>query len=256
MTSREILILELTEQGFSDSYIGKKIGVSGSAIAQQRRKLGVIKDLDFQSKCQFKSFNYYSIFDSPIIYPLMGTLLGDGWLTKSSEFSYTGGIAHSIKQLDYLKYKVEILKPIITNNGVSKKKTKYQVLNGKEIFPSEVFIAKFKASPDLYRLHSILYKNGKKVITDEFLKYFNEMSLALFYFDDGYKQHKNGQTRAYQIVNYDLDYNSRVKFKEHLEKMNLNCTIQTNAFNFGKNSREKFREIIEKYAVDCVKYKI
>lgn len=251
------LLIELTNAGYSDSYIGKIANLTGSAIAHRRRKLGIVKDLAFQARCQFKSFNYYSIFESDLISPLIGTLLGDGWLTKSSEKSYTGGVSHSIKQFEYLEYKFEIFKPIVRKNKISSKITKHQILNGKDIFPAKIFSIRFKSSPDLYKLYSILYKNGKKVITDELLQYFNEHSLALFYFDDGYRVHRQGKTTEYRIVNYDLDYDSRIKFKQYLfNTMNIECIVHKNCFSFTKQNRDKLRIILEKYVVDCIRYKI
>lgn len=256
MTQREITIIDLTQKGYSDSYIAKLFNVTGSAIAQQRRKLGIIKSLEDQVNSQTKNFEYFNIFESDILPYLVGTLLGDGWLTKSSDNSYRGGIGHSEKQLCYLEYKRELLKPIVTNIGIYSKKTKKQILNGKIIKESEIFLLRFKSSSYLKQLYNILYYEGKKILTKEYLQFFNEASLALFYFDDGYKISYN-KSSAYKIVNYDLNIESRLLFKEFLfEKFGLTCSIQSNAFLFSKENAIKFKSIVEKYSVECVKYKL
>jgi|CXWK01.1.fsa_nt_gi hypothetical protein len=254
MDISETIIL-LTTQGYSDSYIAKLFNISSSNIAQRRRKLGIVKSVEDQKRSQALNFKYQNIFEMEEIYPLIGTLLGDGWLTKSSVNSYHGGVGHSPKQYCYLEYKYNLLKNIVTKGGILYKKTKGQHLNAYYIEPSELYYMGFKSSPYLYKLYQILYKNGKKVITEELLQYFSELSLALFYFDDGYKLTKGGL--SYRIVNYDFDHESRVVFKKFLkDKFDLECTIQKVAFSFSRGEAIKFRDIISKYAPECVLYKI
>lgn len=254
MNISETIIL-LTQQGYSDSYIAKLFNISSSNVAQRRRKLGIVKSLQDQKACQAKRFNYKNIFQMEEIFILVGTLLGDAWLTKSSVGSYKGGVGHSKKQYCYLEYKYKLLQSLITKAGIQYKKTKGQLLNGNYISPSELWFIQFKSSPYLYQLYNILYKNGKKIITEELLEYFSEISLALFYFDDGYKLTKG--SLSYRIVNYDIDKSSRIVFKEFLKnKFDLDCSLQKYAFSFTKENAVKLKAILSKYAPECLLYKI
>lgn len=254
------VLIDLTSKGYSDSYIGKLFNVGSSAVASQRRKLGIIKTQKEQNISHSRQYDYYNIFeDNDLMAALIGTLLGDGWLTKSGKGSksYRGGISHSTKQYCYLEYKKQLLSAIITNSGITSKLNKEQTLNGKKIAENTSCNITFKASPYLKELHSILYRNGKKVITDKLLEHFDVLSLALFYFDDGHKSINKSGLVYYRIANYDLDLKSRLKFQSFLlEKFNLNCKVYANCFEFFNKEGIKFINLIKEYAPECVQYKL
>lgn len=73
---------------------------------------------------------------------LIGTLLGDGWLTKASKTSYRGGISHCEKQLQYLEYKQEIFFEI--SNKIYKKDIKEITIKGKEVKDKVSYFFRFK----------------------------------------------------------------------------------------------------------------
>jgi recombination protein RecA len=104
---------------------------------------------------------------------VLGSLLGDGNL--SSNLRGRNGVrfrlGHGVKQLDYLDWKVSLL----GNIGVSRR------TNAK----SAVF-ADFTPLPELGELQRTVYLgDGKKTITEEYLKALTPLALAIWFMDDG-----------------------------------------------------------------------
>jgi hypothetical protein len=123
----------------------------------------------------------------PIKSILLGSLLGDGCLKiysgyKNAKFSFR----HSMVQKDYFYWKLvkmSALKEIQTETSffsgtVSQSKPDGFSKNSKLIFQSPV-------SQDLTTLHSIVCKNNKLNIRRSWLNSLSNLSLAVWWFDDG-----------------------------------------------------------------------
>jgi len=178
----------------------------------------------------------------------IGTLLGDAWLTKSSNNSYRGGFAHKEQNLDYIKYKYNLLQAHCTSirfKRIDKTKGNSQ------------YVVRFKANPEFKNLHKVLYKNGKKKITNNILKYFTEQSLALFYQDDGSKIKSKCNYFGYKIAMYGFDKESKKLFQDFLFlKWGLKTSISSDCLRLLKPSILKFKYLIKPYIVPSMLYKL
>ena len=102
---------------------------------------------------------------------LCGLVLGDGTVHKRGKRFQ---IQHSIKQLEYLKYKVSLLKEV----GFDLEIQTFECNGYQECrcgFSNDYFT----------RIRKWLYKTGKKVIKKEFLLRLTDREIALWYMDDG-----------------------------------------------------------------------
>lgn len=257
---RTEIVIELYNQGFSDREISEKTGFTKIVVGNVRRKAGHLKTLVEQDQQQAKLFDYYNIFeDLELMSALCGTLLGDGCLSKSSTRSARGTISHCIKQEEYLRYKELLLKSICTSIGVIKRKAKEKVLGKYLIKETDFFTLQLKSSPYLLELYEIFYPQGKKIFSPMIVPYLNELSLCLFYYDDGYK-HKNtwGLGFDYRITNYAFDSESKLLFQRWLkDKFGIHCGVDSNCFRIArKEDVLKFKSILTNYKVECMNYKI
>jgi hypothetical protein len=153
---------------------------------------------------------------------LSGMLLGDGCL------SYGGGanaflrIQHSEKQLDYLLYKSKLIEPFVKFSitkllprGPKNPNTNYALKTWRNKLFTEII--------------KIVYPNGKKTISFEWLEWLTDEGLAIWYMDDGcltksYSTNKSGIYRIYR----------------------RECILNTQGFSFEENQvlvellKEKF----------------
>lgn len=109
---------------------------------------------------------------------IIGASLGDGSLNRrhSYENVCSFSVSHSEKQLEYLEWKVSLLKPILN----SKAKIHSGINNcGSKYFSWEAGCSKY------VHLYNALYINKKKTFSCDILKHLGIRELALFWCDDG-----------------------------------------------------------------------
>lgn len=148
---------------------------------------------------------------------LIGLILGDGSMTKQNVLY----IRHGGRQLDYVNEKVYFLKnfikPISLRSSIDKAGYTYRYA--------------YFNDDKLSYFYNIIYKNGKKVITEELINNFDKISLSFFYMDDGCLS-----LRKY--INKDGNWTGNYKSKE--------IYLCTHSFNldeakiFIKMLRDKF----------------
>ncbi|MBL7155493.1 MAG: hypothetical protein ISS88_03290 [Candidatus Portnoybacteria bacterium] len=116
---------------------------------------------------------------------LIGMILGDGSMMQPNMLY----IRHGGKQLDYVDEKVcflkNYIKPTSLRSAADKQGYKYRY-------------AYYYDNSKLPYFYKMIYKNGRKTITQELLNHFNGISLSFFYMDDGCLAHrkyrnKNGE---------------------------------------------------------------
>lgn len=101
---------------------------------------------------------------------MIGSLLGDGSISKSGNFQST----HSSKQLEYIEYKQKIFGGSITE---AKHKNSYS--------SNSIFTLRLPVNAQTKYLRDLIYIDGNKEISN-ILKYIDEKSLAFWYMDDGF----------------------------------------------------------------------
>ena len=104
---------------------------------------------------------------------VLGSLLGDGNLSRNlrGRSGVRFRLGHGAKQRDYLEWKVSMLGNVPCSRRVNEK--------------GAVF-ADFTPLPELGELQRTVYMgNGKKTITDDYLKALTPLALAIWFMDDG-----------------------------------------------------------------------
>lgn len=185
---------------------------------------------------------------------MIGTLLGDASMRKSGLIT----MSHSIKQLQYIEFKRELLK------NISCSEIKYSERKDKRterVYFSSMFI--IRSTKFGRYIFDHLYKD-KKIISKEVLKYYNEEAMALHFMDDGCVC-KPFKVKYHFFATDGFDYDSVNLLKIHMkEKFNLKTRIQIIGKNknhyqlciVGKESNKNFENIIKPYCTESMYYKI
>jgi hypothetical protein len=124
--------------------------------------------------------NLREIFTEDRKQVFFGSVFGDGSLRNGNAINFYFEEGHSIKQKDYLEWKIKFLK--IFNAKLKKRVSKNYKLNRsyKQIF------LKTSCFPTLTKFYNIFYPNNKKTIPIDVLNQLNELGLAVWYLDDGH----------------------------------------------------------------------
>jgi len=130
---------------------------------------------------------------------MYGSFLGDGYINPGGYLV----LSHGEKQLDYLEWKVQKLNEIMNpkiNKVASKSQPPFSQL--------PVYSARSKALPFLKEMRGKLYpSDGSRPVTPIIESpHFDELALAIWFFDDGSKNNKTCQfaTNRYSIEDVDL----------------------------------------------------
>lgn len=117
---------------------------------------------------------------------LIGSLLGDGSFCSSGRTTKNMylSIAHSLKQEEYLKYKVSILAKYNLDSNI-----RYSIVMNSRYRSGEIRECRHKSRlhPIFTNIRSQYYdQDGHKRVHKEFVKDIDALGLAIWYMDDGY----------------------------------------------------------------------
>jgi hypothetical protein len=176
---------------------------------------------------------------------IIGAILGDGYLRiipkRKNAFLE---INHSASQKDYVDWKYKILKTI-TKSG-----PKIRNGNGGRI----AYRFYTKCLPELTNLFGIFYKNGKKVIPDEFE--INELSLAVWFMDDGSKSRNAVYLNTQQFTHLEqIKLQKLLKEKFGIDS-HLNRDKTYERIRIITSDAEKFCDLIRSHIPKSMQYKL
>lgn len=192
---------------------------------------------------------------------LISLVIGDGCLYVKKDLRFANSwhskliIKHSVKQLEFLNYKVSLLHSIF---GGKHPDIVYINNNG---FPG---IVATKSNKYFRVLKKFIYKNGKKNITKNILNFLTPQGLAIWYMDDGNLSLKkrDGKVHARELfLNTHLSVEENQVIIDYFsEKWGINFTqVKNNGLyrlRCGTKEAAKFIEIIKPYIVPSMLYKI
>jgi len=239
-------LIKLFNLGYSIKKIAEILKLNKITVGINLRKLGLKASIRNKTMKIEPSEREKSI--------MIGTLLGDASMQKSGLIT----LSHSIKQLEYIEFKRNLLK------NISCSEIKYSERKDKRTeriyFISSFIIRSTEFGKSIF---NYLY-NDKKIISKEILKYYNEEAMAIHFMDDGCMA-KPHNVKYHFFATNAFDYNSVSLLKEHMkEKFNLNTRIQIVGKNkdqyelciVGKESNKNFENIIKPYCIESMYYKI
>lgn len=197
---------------------------------------------------------------------LIDIALGDGYITRPK--SINGNcclvVKHSTKQMNYLLHKRALLEA----HGISCHLNAYMDPNG---FGTAYFITGKK--PIITKIRHMLYSDGKKKhLTPEIMNYFDERTLAIFFQDDGAREHTkwhHSLQEKYAVKPYINSFILNVQDfdKDSIDRLiaKLNVwDIESRLVNRNgsaiciskKDSKLKFVDLIMPHMCELMKYKI
>lgn len=125
---------------------------------------------------------------------LIGLLLGDGTISNNNVFK----LSHSIKQKDYLKWKIKMLNNYgLRNNGYHEYTSVCGYNKGKGVCYTQLNIIPF-----IKVLKRVFYKPKKIIGNRKLLNRLNALGVAIWYMDDGcinYRKYKDGRVCGFYI---------------------------------------------------------
>lgn len=112
---------------------------------------------------------------------LVGTILGDAYVQKTGERNARLRLEHGADQKEYLFWKVKNLQQFFQG------RPKYL----ERVHPSSKRTYQYwrhqsQSMPFLGKLRKIFYRDGKKIIPEDIMKWLTPRSVAVWYMDDGY----------------------------------------------------------------------
>ena len=186
---------------------------------------------------------------------LRGGLMGDGCLGRKArrEVGELGGVryrmGHSASQAEYLDWKVSLFENIPMTRMTSE---------GGDVF------AELTPMVELSELRDEVYgTEGKKHLSDEYLKRLTPLSLAIWYMDDGHLDIRNeSQTSArIQICVQAMGPETRDRLVAYLRDtwdldVRLTSIRGKAIIVFSKLAAEEFQEIVAPFIHDSMQYKL
>jgi hypothetical protein len=185
---------------------------------------------------------------------IIGTILGDGYLQKTGKKNARLKLEHSEKQRDYIFWKYQELKNLMQDKP--KKIVRYNPKWKKEYI---YYRCQTHSMPFLGKLKRYFYDdNGKKVIPTNIKNLLkSELSLAVWYMDDGY-YYKRDEVIYIYLPKYKEEELERLKL---VLKDNFDVEIKViykkgyPCIYLNKEETKKFFNMVGKYIVECMRYK-
>ncbi len=192
---------------------------------------------------------------------IFGTLLGDSDLRlrkckKSNSFNVRP--AHSIDQMEYLKWKHSFFGEQFANPIGLGRKGGPGLIKGKPVIQKDLYA--FSSKPFSFDyIYEMLYENGRKIIHRKYLKYLTPLSLAVWYQDDGSYNEQNRviriATMCFGRTEHDIlkDYFFKnLRMPSFIEKVNCGTGV---SLVLTQNSTRKFLKLTAPYMHKTMEYK-
>lgn len=240
------VLIDLFNQGYSKKEISEILNIKFNTLSSYFQKLHLDvrnRNITLRKK---PSNKHLSI--------IVGALLGDSSISKNGEINFT----HSLKQLEYLNFKYELLKDLDLSENKSYSRYDKRV---NRYYHYSTF--RIKSLTIFKEWRNSLYI-PKKIITEDILKYYNAQAMAIHYMDDGTMSNPyNVKYHSFATDGFDL--NSINLLKNHIEKeFNLKCRLSITGINrdkyqlfiSGKKSNLLFEKIIKPYCCKSMYYKL
>tara|TARA_R110000824_G_scaffold148242_3_gene317872 strand:- start:57847 stop:58935 length:1089 start_codon:yes stop_codon:yes gene_type:complete len=195
---------------------------------------------------------------------IIGSLLGDGHITKGGYFSEK----HSPAQFEYLQWKATFFPHITTDKSWDHYKTNHKIKDWEGI--TETHSYRTTVHSWLIEMEKLWYKDidGKrtKVIPDQIDEWMNPQVLAVWFMDDGntdwkyrkkVKEYKNIKPNCYLCTDsFDNDSINKI-INILLIKLCLPCKINSrNRLSFNVKATKTIMEIMKPFTHTSMMYKI
>ena len=255
--------LDITKEKITEMYVGKDLTtyqISNNLGISRRSVSNLLKNYGISIKRHKRIYSgFYTQKLNEVQKELIfGSLLGDGCINKHHEGINSCRFVeqHSIKQLEYLKYKKSILQNFVSKDIRfidNSKNNSYG--NGISCCMQTVLHSEFVPFRDMF------YPNGKKIVS-----YFKltPFSLAIWYFDDGSIGKDYATSKSYKATLHteDFDQNSIDNLQKMLfDSFGISSYISTSkqkylVIRLNVTNTAKLMNIVSKIEIPNMSYKI
>ena len=179
---------------------------------------------------------------------IIGSLYGDFYLDRSNYSSRISG-EHCLKQEDYLMWKLSYLDNIHIN--ISKTNPKPDKRTGK-VYKTVAFTTEYNSC--FNEFNDIYKSSGKEFDLNLLIKYYNDLSLAIHFMDDGTH---NRYTYSLATNSFPTE-NLKLFQKFLLDRFGLETSIwkSSNVLAIKAKSKKLFESIISPYIHKDMQYKL
>jgi hypothetical protein len=189
--TKETLEREYKENQLTVTEIAEKYNISSTTVYVHLKKHNIeIRPRHKNSEKVLTNLEEQFIF---------GKILGDGYLRPNTDVHNSQmSFAHEIKQKEYCEYSYSFIKDWA-------KEPVYRVANlNPNVYKKpivEKYVVETISHPEFTRLRRYFYEHGKKIINNDILSNLTDLSLAIWYQDDGTIERctKTGKTRGMKI---------------------------------------------------------
>jgi hypothetical protein len=178
---------------------------------------------------------------------LIGTILGDSYVRKGG-----GSVQVEQKEKEYVQWLFHHLRPFCTDSGVKRTSRLHRQTGVKS------FAYRFYTRSHFRSLRTIFYDDGvtppRKRIPQDIEPYLDEIALAVFIMDDGYKASQTDRALALTLDGYDLQYEGPLLQAMLWNRFQLEPTVHMNGRSrsgrsqwklyFGADQYEKLHRLI------------
>jgi recombination protein RecA len=190
---------------------------------------------------------------------VLGSLMGDGNLSPNRR-DRSGArfrLGYGAKQVDYLQWKTALLGNIKHSERVNEKDAQF---------------VDFTPLPELGELQRAVYLgDGKKFLSEEYLKALTPLALAIWYMDDGsfslrskgLQQRTAGGSGRIEICVEAMSEGSRVRLRDYLRDTHgLNVRLRQISTTgkwvlvFSTEATAEFQELVAPYMAPSMEYKL
>lgn len=177
---------------------------------------------------------------------LFGSLLGDGCLTFSNRnINPLYAEYHSIKQLEYLKWKNQFFNSKIKERKTHLKKT------GKTY---QEYYFRTGAKAFLLPYYHLFYKGGKKSVNTEILSKLEPLAIAVWYCDDGSYSYYNNNCK---LCVGGFQHEERKLISDHfMLNFGINFKFEDEYIYLNADDTKVFISIIREHVPECMHYKL
>lgn len=234
-------VKELVIKGLSDYKIAEILKCDHATVHDFRKKNDIYRDSLVESTPVPLTDRQVSI--------IVGHIFGDGHL-KSFKGSISGTISQGEKQKEYAEWKYLELRSLCTQLVRRERKTADK-RNGRFYISYDAHIS---TNSELTWLYNNFYQDRLKVISDFILSFYDELSLAVHFMDDGCK----GSQGGYSLATNSFTREDCLKFCKFLmDRFGIYASLHTaNVVYIYKGSAQKFAEIINPYLIPSMQYKL
>lgn len=190
---------------------------------------------------------------------VLGSLMGDGNLSpnRRDRNGVRFRMGHGAKQVDYLQWKTALLGNIKHSIRVNDKGATF---------------VDFTPLPELAELQRAVYLgDGKKFLSEEYLKALTPLALAIWYMDDGtftvrskgLQERTAGGSGRIEICVEAMSEGTRIRLRDYLRdthgldvRLRLSGAAGKSVLVFSTASSAKFQELVTPYITPSMEYKL